>query len=38
MSKYEIDNGGGSKRSLWVLGAILAACIVGLVYLLSNFG
>lgn len=37
MSKFEIDNGGGGKKDLWVLGAICLLVAIALVVILSQF-
>lgn len=37
-SKYEIDNNGGNKKDLWILGIIVVIVICALVFVLSQFG
>ncbi len=38
VSKYQIDNGGGGKKDLWILAAIGVGMIACLVVVLSQFG
>ena len=37
MSKFYIDNGGGGKKDLWILGAICLLIIIALAVILSQF-
>jgi hypothetical protein len=34
---YAIVNNGAGKRDIWILGAIMLAAMVGLVWVLTNF-